>query len=77
LLCDLLAREQEEQERLGDPDYSYIVNSAVRYKAEEPHLHWWLQILPRLVTPAGFEIDSGMRINPALPEENAELLRVD
>jgi UDPglucose--hexose-1-phosphate uridylyltransferase len=63
--------------RLNDPDYNYIINSAVRYKAGEPHLHWWLQIRPRLVTPAGFEIGSGMLINPTLPEENAEILRGD
>jgi UDPglucose--hexose-1-phosphate uridylyltransferase len=60
---------------LDDPDYNYIINSAVRYKAEEPHLHWWLQIRPRLVTPAGFEIGSGMLINPTLPEKNARILR--
>jgi len=65
------------KERRGEPDYNYIINSAVRYKAEEPHLHWWLQIRPRLVTPAGFEIGSGIRINPTLPEDNAELLRAD
>jgi len=63
------------REKLGDPDYNYIINSSVRYKEEEPQLHWWLQIRPRLVTPAGFEIGSGMRINPTLPEENAEILR--
>lgn len=62
------------KERLSDPDYNYVVNSATRCKAEQPHLHWWLQIRPRLVTPAGFEIGSGMRINPTLPEENAEVL---
>jgi UDPglucose--hexose-1-phosphate uridylyltransferase len=63
------------REKLGDPDYNYMANSSVRYKAGEPHLHWWLRIRPRVVTPAGFEIGSGMRINPTLPEDDAELLR--
>jgi UDPglucose--hexose-1-phosphate uridylyltransferase len=36
------------QEKLGDPDYNYIVNSSARHKSGELHLHWWLQIRPRL-----------------------------
>jgi UDPglucose--hexose-1-phosphate uridylyltransferase len=34
-----------------------------------------LQIMPRLMTRAGFEIGSGMSINPSLPEDDASLLR--
>jgi UDPglucose--hexose-1-phosphate uridylyltransferase len=34
-----------------------------------------LRILPRLTTPAGFEMGTGMFINVALPEENAQFLR--
>jgi UDPglucose--hexose-1-phosphate uridylyltransferase len=60
---------------LNDPDYNYVINTAPRYKAGEPHVHWYLQIQPRLTTRAGFEIGSGMRINPSLPEEDAALLR--
>lgn len=65
LLCD----------KLEDPDYNYVINTAPRYKAGEPHLHWHLLIKPRLTTPAGFEIGSGISINPSLPEENAKYLR--
>lgn len=60
--------------RLGDPDYNYVVNSAVRH-AHEKHLHWFLSIRPRLVTRAGFEIGTGIRINPSLPEADAKFLR--
>lgn len=42
---------------------------------DAPHLHWYLQICPRLTTLAGFEIGSGMRINPSIPEEDAGFLR--
>jgi len=45
------------------------------HSQREPHFHWHLKILPRLTTPAGFEIGSGMYINIALPEENAQFLR--
>lgn len=58
-------------ERLEDPDYNYIINSAARSRADEPYLHWYLQIRPRLTTRAGFEIGSGISINPSLPEEDA------
>ena len=62
-------------EKLNDPDYNYVINSAARYKAGEPQLHWYLQIQPRLTTQAGFEIGSGMRINPSLPEHDAAYLK--
>jgi UDPglucose--hexose-1-phosphate uridylyltransferase len=61
-------------EELGDPDYNYILHTCAA-AAGNPALHWLLQIRPRLVTPAGFEIGSGMSINPSLPEENAARLR--
>lgn len=60
---------------LNDPDYNYVFNTAARYKAGEPQLHWFLQIQPRLTTRAGFEIGSGIRVNPSLPEDDAEFLR--
>lgn len=61
--------------RLSDPDYNYVVNTAARQRAGELPLHWYLRIRPRLVTPAGFEMGSGMSINPSIPEEDAALLR--
>ena len=61
--------------RLSDPDYNYVVNTAARQRAGDLPLHWYLRIRPRLVTPAGFEMGSGMSINPSVPEEDAALLR--
>lgn len=61
--------------KLCDPDYNYIINTSARYRAQEPQLHWYLQIRPRLMTLAGFEIGSGMSINPSIPEDDAEFLR--
>jgi UDPglucose--hexose-1-phosphate uridylyltransferase len=60
---------------LQDPDYNFVLNTWARYRANEPQLHWYLQIRPRLMTPAGFEIGSGMSINPSIPEEDAAFLR--
>ena len=72
ILKDTLARYYQ---KLGDPDYNYVINTSVRYRANEPQLHWYLQVLPRLMTRAGFEIGSGININPSIPEEDAEYLR--
>lgn len=61
--------------RLDDPDYNYVIRSTSKHNADKPFLHWYLQIQPRLTTPAGFEMGSGMHINPSLPEEDAQFLR--
>lgn len=60
---------------LDDPDYNYVIHSGCRQDRAGPHLHWYLQIRPRLTTPAGFEIGSGMAVNHSLPERDAERLR--
>jgi len=60
--------------KLNDPDYNYVINTAARYRANEPQLHWYLRITPRLTRRAGFEIGSGISINPSLPEEDADFL---
>ncbi len=60
--------------RLNNPDYNYVVVTSPQYRADEPQLHWYLQIRPRLTTRAGFEIGSGISINPSLPEEDADFL---
>ncbi len=61
-------------DKLNDPDYNFIINTSARYKAGEPQLHWYLQIRPRLTTRAGFEIGSGININPSIPENDADFL---
>lgn len=71
-LRDVLGRLRE---KLGDPDYNYVVNTSARYRSGEPQLHWYIQVLPRLTARAGFEIGSGMSINPSIPEEDAAFLR--
>lgn len=60
---------------LNNPDYNYIIQTAPIKDEQEDYFHWHLQILPRLVTPAGFELGSGVFINTALPEETAAFIR--
>jgi UDPglucose--hexose-1-phosphate uridylyltransferase len=60
---------------LRNPDYNYVIRSAPHHAAGEPHFHWYLEILPRLTTRAGFEIGSGMNVNIVAPEDAAQQLR--
>ena len=60
---------------LDNPDFNLTVNTAPRGDEDEEYFLWHLQILPRLTTMAGFEMGSGMSINPVLPEDAATYLR--
>ncbi|OHB50759.1 MAG: galactose-1-phosphate uridylyltransferase [Planctomycetes bacterium GWF2_41_51] len=61
--------------RLDDPDYNYVIYSCSRGEDKAHFLHWYVRIRPRTVTTAGFEIGTGMHINPNLPESDAKILR--
>jgi UDPglucose--hexose-1-phosphate uridylyltransferase len=60
---------------LENPDFNLTLNTAPRGDEDKAYFLWHLQILPRLTTPAGFEMGSGMSINTVLPEEAAAYLR--
>lgn len=61
--------------RLDDPDYNFFVRTALEYESTAPHLHWSLRIQPRMTFQAGFEVSTGLRINPSIPERDAAVLR--
>lgn len=71
-LRDALARLSAA---LNDPAYNYVIDSAAKGASGMPALHWHLRILPQVTVPAGFELGSGLAINPSLPEEDAAVLR--
>ena len=60
---------------LKDPDYNYIIRSAPVGDEDTRHLHWYMVVIPKVSTPAGFEIGSGIYINTLPPEVSAEYLR--
>ncbi len=62
-------------EGLNDPDYNLIVSSSPVSDGELHYDHWRITIIPRLTTPAGFELGSGIFINIMPPEESAKFLR--
>ncbi|MEW5945885.1 MAG: galactose-1-phosphate uridylyltransferase [bacterium] len=60
---------------LDDPDFNYVIRSAPNGLRNATYFHWYLSIVPRLGKAAGFELGSGMFINPSVPEESADFLR--
>ncbi len=60
---------------LGDPPYNFVVDSAGPMELGRPDLHWRVRIAPGLATPGGFELATGMSINPSSPEGDAHALR--
>jgi UDPglucose--hexose-1-phosphate uridylyltransferase len=42
---------------------------------QDPALHWFLRVRPRVTVAAGFEVATGISINPSLPERDASRLR--
>jgi UDPglucose--hexose-1-phosphate uridylyltransferase len=59
----------------GDPDYNAILQSAPVGDEHREYFVWHLRIVPRLAIAAGFELGSGMPVNPSRPEETAAALR--
>ena len=60
---------------LRDPAYNLVIRSAPVKEMGNDYLHWHLEVIPRLSQTAGFELGSGMFINPTLPEACAAFLR--
>jgi len=50
----------------GDVSYNVVVQQGPR---------WWVDIVPRMTVRAGFELGTGLHVNPVRPEDAAEALR--
>jgi len=62
-------------EKLDNPAFNLMIDSAGTLDEEDPYYHWHIRIIPRLTTIAGFEMGSGIYITSALPEETAQTTR--
>jgi len=60
---------------LNDPDFNYIIFSAPCHEKDGEYSHWYIQIIPRISSVAGFELGSGIYINTVPPEKAAAELR--
>jgi UDPglucose--hexose-1-phosphate uridylyltransferase len=63
-------------DELGDPDYNAIIQSAPLADEHREYFAWHVRIVPRLAIAAGFELGSGMAVNPSRPEDTAAALRL-
>jgi UDPglucose--hexose-1-phosphate uridylyltransferase len=61
--------------RLGDPHYNLVVVTPPLDEVHRHANHWFIEIVPRLTTPAGFELGSRIVINIQTPEAVATELR--
>jgi UDPglucose--hexose-1-phosphate uridylyltransferase len=61
---------------LGDVPYNVVVHTAPRRPDEraEP-FRWYVEVIPRLSVPAGFEQVTGILVNTVPPDQAAEVLR--
>ncbi|KAH8956585.1 hypothetical protein BDL97_07G047900 [Sphagnum fallax] len=61
----------------SQPPFNYVIQTAPLDPAnwDLPYYHWYLRLVPHLVTLGGFELGSGCYINPVGPEKAAEFLR--
>ncbi len=60
---------------LQNPDYNYVLHCAPVDELHTRCLHWYFILIPKIGTPAGFEIGSGIYINTVPPEDSARFLR--
>ena len=60
---------------LANPPFNLVIRSLGPREKDEAHFHWYISIVPRVNKTAGFELGTGMYINPSLPESCAQALR--
>jgi UDPglucose--hexose-1-phosphate uridylyltransferase len=56
-------------------DFNFVIRSVFADRTDHRSYHWYLSIIPHVSRVAGFEMGSGMFINPSIPEETARFLR--
>lgn len=60
---------------LENPDLNYIIRSVSPHDGPVKYFHWYVSIVVRVSTTAGFELGTGMFINTSAPEASARFLR--
>ncbi len=64
------------RKRLNDPDLNFFIHTApVRDQHRYKHYHWHIDVIPKILISAGFELSTGMDINVIDPDWLAALLR--
>lgn len=58
-----------------NPPYNYFIHTSPINEDIEEFYHWHIELVPRNISPGGFELCTGIYINISSPEANAKLLR--
>jgi UDPglucose--hexose-1-phosphate uridylyltransferase len=58
---------------IGRAAYNVVIETAPRDHAEP--FRWWIDVVPRLTIPAGFELGTGLSVNIVSPADAAAALR--
>jgi len=59
----------------NDPDMNVFIHDAPFGRRNYDFHHWHIELVPKISTPAGFELSTGIDINTTDPEEAAKILR--
>lgn len=72
-----ILKDALERLRVGlrNPDYNLLLRSCAFGDEDARHLHWYMVVIPKLTTAAGFELGTGIYINVTPPEVAAAYLR--
>ncbi len=64
------------ERHLNDPDLNFFIHtSPLKRQQDYAHYHWHIEILPKISTPAGFEMSTGIEIDVIDPDRAARVLR--
>ncbi len=67
---------QHLEKRIKGVNYNFFFHTApVKERNRHSYYHWHIQVVPRLNITAGFELTTGMEINPIFPEEAVAILK--
>lgn len=70
----LVSLARAYRDRCGDPDFNILLHSSSGQE-DDPALHWFLQVRPRLARAAGFELLTAITINESDPVTDASRIR--
>ncbi len=61
---------------LNNPGYNFFIHTApIKKKNKNKHYHWHIEVHPKITTPAGFELGTGIEINVIDPDEAARFIK--
>jgi UDPglucose--hexose-1-phosphate uridylyltransferase len=64
------------EKKIKGINYNFYLRTApVKNRNKHTYYHWHIQVVPRLSITAGFELTTGMEINPIFPEEAIAILK--